>query len=334
MSDNKAITVLIVGVLMFVGGLMALHVVCMGFPGDPACQNNNVAQTQNNLQTVNIGGVTLLNGNMPTPTIPSVQCPPGETFNAVTGMCEPGQSCANGAINWPDCNQCPAGETYNPTTNMCETPAPVPGGVCGDGVVNAGEDCEPSVFSTYSYNKRQCKTANLIGAVTCHPVGSANECTFDASDCRACPSGQTVKNAGSWTQKRECVAGTPDPVTPDPVTPDPADPGTTTPGDASGPGRCSNNYVPTCAGLSAYKYGKAVSNNREPCMTEGQAEKDIKYKKTGDGWTKTGSITCRKVCSDGLPTDMESGWKDLTWFGKKCTNNVRIRVGSMPEVGQ
>jgi len=328
---NKGLLILLAGVFLFFTGITTLHVVCMAFPGDPYCASNTVAQNQGNLQNYNIGNLMIVNGSVPdcgTCCYGTCEieegCPDGQEM--IDGVCDYPESpvCANGAYNYPECTSCP--HPYEMIDGLCQENV-IEGGVCGDGVLNAGEDCEPSIFSTYSYNKRQCKTPTLIGDVTCN-----SDCTFNSDNCRSCPAGQQITNAGSWHKKRGCEAIPTDPEDSDDgnnTAVEPVPPVGAEQGDTTGAYMCGRNYVTSCPGLRSYQYGVTKYwFQKEPCMLHSHTSKVLKYKKPEDGFgTKSGRVTCQQVCSSGVPSDMKPDWATLTWFGDKCTVKVAVHKG-------
>lgn len=317
---NKGLLILLAGVFLFFTGITTLHVVCMAFPGDPYCASNTVAQTQSNLQEVNIGGLHLggctsccVDDTCPEPINP---CENGQIL--VHGVCDYPESCANGAYNYPECTSCP--HPYEMIDGLCQENV-IEGGVCGDGVLNTGEDCEPSIFSTYSYNKRQCKTSTLIGDVTCN-----SDCTFNSDNCRSCPPGQQITNEGKWHEERGC-----EPISTDPEDSDDGD------SDSGGDGDVSPDLPPppceiSCPGFSSWAsvgkgYGdtfRSMGKTYRRCMTD-----DKKMKNVGNIQDPTTNETEKRNCYDICKSkalfdaaDKAADWKSGTWTG--CVSGTRV----------
>lgn len=127
---------------------------------------------------------------------PFACAPPGTLSSCGNGIVDPGEQCDGADLRGLSCTTVDpffAGGTLACATNCTLETGRCTHGTCGNGVVDPGEDCEPSNFTFF-----QCKNLpNITGdaLVEC----SVSTCRYDLSNCSSSPApvcGNGIRESG------------------------------------------------------------------------------------------------------------------------------------------
>jgi len=282
----------------------------------------------------------------PATSNPAPSCTGGDLAILDSGeQCEDGMSTK---INCTWFDHFIEGPPLTCTTDKCildisQCTLPTPPTICGDGTVDAGEDCEGST-------QTPCTEISDIysgGTATCNPKGSANQCKYDISQCTYHPfCGNNKRETGELCDGTDLAGFTC------------KDFSDYTAGTLSCSEGCNSFNIDNCDRGSGYCGDNKINNyNNEQCDGNGANKDWGKITSCTDFGFKSGTLTCDgcqfnttgctpklnnplpgctggstaildkgEQCEDTIATKLNCSWFDSFTGGSTSCDNCMINI--------